>query len=83
MICACNCIKLVGLYFLSLIAMKVFKVIKSFLAMRTKEPYLNQDWIAITGSTDGIGLEMCRELRRQKRKLIIFGRSPEKLKKVQ
>lgn len=39
-------------------------------------------WAIVTGATDGIGLSIAKELARRGHSIVIFGRNPEKLKRV-
>ena len=44
------------------------------------ERYGRESWAVITGGSDGIGLEMAKELSRRHFNIVIIARNPEKLK---
>ena len=46
------------------------------------ERYGKGSWAMITGGSDGIGLEMAKELVRLGFNIVIIGRNPEKLKQA-
>ena len=40
------------------------------------------EWVMVTGATDGVGLEMARELAKAGKGVVVVGRNPRKLAKV-
>ena len=44
------------------------------------ETYGENSWVAVTGATDGIGFEFCREITWRKLNVILLSRTESKLK---
>ena len=62
---------------------KIIKILlKKKLAIKNEKNWEKIDWVLLTGATDGIGLEITKNLIKKKKGIILLGRNSEKLNKI-